>query len=114
MTDLNTIAENYITAWNESDPAHRQTLLDAAFTEDVSYRDPIMQGDGHAGIATLIDGVQQRFAGFRFSLKGKPDGFADRVRHRRHRYRRHREWPAEKRHRLPRQGAGAVSRDAAA
>jgi len=80
MTDLNTIAENYITAWNESDTARRKALLEAAFTEDVSYRDPIMQGDGHAGIATLIDGVQQRFAGFRFSLKGKPDGFADRIR----------------------------------
>jgi hypothetical protein len=80
MTDLNTIAENYITAWNESDAARRQALLKATFTEDISYRDPIMQGDGHAGIAALIDGVQQRFAGFRFSLGGKPDGFADMIR----------------------------------
>ena len=80
MTDLNTIAENYITAWNEIDAARRQALLKATFTEDVSYRDPIMQGDGHEGVAALIDGVQQRFAGFRFSLKGKPDGFADTIR----------------------------------
>ncbi|TIO29848.1 MAG: nuclear transport factor 2 family protein [Mesorhizobium sp.] len=80
MTDLNTIARNYITAWNESDAARRKALLEAAFTSDVSYRDPIMQGDGHDGIAALIDGVQQQFAGFRFSLKGEPDGFADRIR----------------------------------
>ena len=80
MTDLNTIAHNYITAWNESDAARRKALLEAAFTSDVSYRDPVMQGDGHDGIAALIDGVQQRFAGFRFSLKGQPDGFADRIR----------------------------------
>ncbi|MER8825069.1 nuclear transport factor 2 family protein [Mesorhizobium sp. M0938] len=80
MTDLNTIAQNYITAWNESDAARRTALLKAAFTEDVSYRDPIMQGDGHAGVAALIDGVQQRFAGFRFSLRGKPDGFGDTIR----------------------------------
>jgi hypothetical protein len=80
MTDLNTIAENYITAWNENDAARRQALLKATFTEDVSYHDPIMQGDGHAGITALIDGVQQRFAGFRFSLKGTPDGFADKIR----------------------------------
>ncbi|TIT25306.1 MAG: nuclear transport factor 2 family protein, partial [Mesorhizobium sp.] len=59
MTDLNTIARNYITAWNESDAGRRKALLEAAFTSDVSYRDPIMQGDGHAGIAALIDGVQQ-------------------------------------------------------
>ncbi|MER8555329.1 nuclear transport factor 2 family protein [Mesorhizobium sp. M0976] len=80
MIDLNTIAENYIAAWNESDAARRKALLKAIFTEDVGYRDPIMQGDGHDGIAALIDGVQQRFAGFRFSLKGKPDGFADTIR----------------------------------
>lgn len=80
MTDLNTIAENYIAAWNESDAARRKALLEATFTEDVGYRDPIMQGDGHDGIAALIEGVQQRFAGIRFSLKGKPDGFADTVR----------------------------------
>ena len=80
MTDLSTIAENYISAWNESDAAHRKALLEAAFTSDVSYCDPVMQGDGHAGIAALIDGVQQRFAGFRFSLKGEPDGFADKIR----------------------------------
>ncbi|TIS08017.1 MAG: nuclear transport factor 2 family protein [Mesorhizobium sp.] len=59
MTDLNTIARNYITAWNESDAARRKTLLEAAFTSDV---------------------MQQQFAGFRFSLKGEPDGFADRIR----------------------------------
>ena len=80
MTDLNTIAQNYITAWNESDATRRKALLEAAFTKDVSYRDPVMQGDGRDGIATLIDGVQQRFAGFQFSLKGEPDGFGDRIR----------------------------------
>ncbi len=80
MTDLNTIARNYIAAWNERDAARRSVLLDAAFTSDVSYRDPIMQGDGHDGVAALIDGVQQRCAGFRCSLKGVPDGFADTIR----------------------------------
>jgi hypothetical protein len=80
LTDLNKIAEGYITAWNESDASRRAELLKATFTEDVSYRDPLMQGDGHDGVAALIDGVQQRFAGFRFSLKGTPDGFADKIR----------------------------------
>jgi hypothetical protein len=80
MTDLNTIARNYIIAWNEGDATRRKALLEAAFTSDVSYRDPVMQGDGHEGLAALIEGVQQRFAGFRFSLKGQPDGFADTIR----------------------------------
>ena len=74
MTDLSKIAENYIAAWNETDAGRRRAHLEAAFTKGVSYRDPIMQGDGHDGLAGLIDGVQQRFAGFRFMLKGQPDG----------------------------------------
>ncbi|TIW76111.1 MAG: nuclear transport factor 2 family protein, partial [Mesorhizobium sp.] len=36
MTDLNTIARNYIAAWNESDAIRRKALLEAAFTSDVS------------------------------------------------------------------------------
>src|SRR4051794_13994819 len=80
MTDLARIAENYICAWNETDAARRQPLLAVAFTEEVAYRDPIMQGDGHEGVAALIDSVHQRFAGFRFALKGQPDGFGDRIR----------------------------------
>lgn len=75
MTDLTAIALNYVAAWNEADATRRASLLDTTFTKDVSYRDPIMQGDGHDGIAQLIDGVQQRFPGFRFSLRGTPDGF---------------------------------------
>lgn len=80
MTELNTIAERYIAAWNETDAAERVALLDAAFTDDISYADPIMQGDGHEGVGALIEGVHQKFAGFRFSLRGKPDGFADYIR----------------------------------
>jgi len=80
MTDLNKIAENYISAWNETDAIRRKTLLEAAFTEGVRYHDPIMQGEGHAGVAALIEGVQQRFAGLRFALKGRPDGFANHIR----------------------------------
>jgi len=80
MTDLAAIAHNYIAAWNETDAARRVGLLNAAFTKDVSYRDPIMQGDGHAGLTALIEGVQQRFPGFRFSLRGTPDGFGEFIR----------------------------------
>ena len=80
MTDFDKIAENYISAWNETDAARRTPLIEAAFTKDVRYRDPIMQGEGHDGIAALIDGVHQQFAGFRFALKGKADGFANYIR----------------------------------
>lgn len=80
MTDLNAIARNYVDAWNEADAARRTGLIEAAFTQDVSYCDPIMQGDGHGGMTQLIEGVQQRFPGFRFTLRGTPDGFGDHIR----------------------------------
>lgn len=80
MTDLETIANNYIAAWNEAEPTRRNGLLAAAFAEDIRYHDPIMQADCHDGIGALIEGVQKQFPGFRFSLKGKPDGFGDHIR----------------------------------
>jgi hypothetical protein len=80
MTDLNRIAQNYIAAWNETDTARRSKLLETAFTDDVRYRDPLMRREGRDGVAALIDGVHQRFSGFRFALKGQPDGFGDHIR----------------------------------
>ena len=80
MTDLKTIAGNYIAAWNEAAPGTRDALLSRAFTADIRYRDPIMQGEGHDGIAALIDGVGKQFPDFRFSLRGEPDGFGDAIR----------------------------------
>ncbi len=80
MTDYNAITEAYIAAWNETDATVRKALVEAAFTTGVSYRDPIMQGDGHNGIDALIAGVHGQFPGFRFKLKGKADGFGDNIR----------------------------------
>ncbi|KOF14166.1 polyketide cyclase [Ensifer adhaerens] len=79
MNDLNRIAQAYIAAWN-AEPGDRSALIEKAFSADVAYRDPIMQGDGHEGIGGLIAGVKGQFPGFRFTLKGTPDGFADTIR----------------------------------
>ena len=80
MSDHAQLAAAYIAAWNETDVAARKTKIAALFTEGVAYRDPVMQGDGHAGIDQLIAGVHQRFPGFRFTLKGETSGFADNLR----------------------------------
>ncbi|NVD41672.1 nuclear transport factor 2 family protein [Ensifer sp. HO-A22] len=79
MNDFNEIAEAYIAAWN-AEAGSRNELIEKAFTADVAYRDPIMQGDGHEGIGGLIAGVKGQFPGFVFTLKGTPDGFADTIR----------------------------------
>lgn len=75
-----TIAQQYIAAWNETDPGRRRDLIAKTWTEDASYADPVMAGRGHAEVDALMAGVHQRFPGFRFALIGKPDGFGDKVR----------------------------------
>lgn len=80
MTDANTIARNYIDLWNERTPSRRREMLNANWTADATYVDPLMSGDGHDGVDALISGVQQRFPDFRFRLIGAANGFGDHVR----------------------------------
>jgi hypothetical protein len=80
MTDAASIAARYIALWNETDPGHRKALMADLWTEGGTYRDPLMQGEGHEQIEALIAGVQGRFPDFRFSLVGEPDGYGDQVR----------------------------------
>jgi hypothetical protein len=80
MTDAATIADKYITLWNEADQTRRKTLIAAAWTEDATYIDPMMGGRGHDEIDALIGAVHQRFPGHRFSLSREADGYGDRVR----------------------------------
>lgn len=79
-TSAAAVADRYIALWNETDPARRRALVAAAWTGDASYADPLMQGEGHDGIAALIGAVHERFPGHRFTLSGRPDGHNGRVR----------------------------------
>jgi SnoaL-like domain len=80
MTDHSDLIDRYIAAWNETDAERRKTLVAATFASDATYLDPVMQGDGHAGIDGMIAGVQARFPGHRFSRDGKVDTHHDHLR----------------------------------
>jgi hypothetical protein len=80
MTDVNTVAKNYIDLWNERSASRRRDILAANWTSDAKYIDPLMSGDGHDGVDALIAGVQQRFPDFKFKLIGQPNGFGEHVR----------------------------------
>ncbi len=80
MIDAASITTRYIALWNETDPDHRKALMADLWAEAGTYRDPLMQGDGHDQINALIAGAQGQFPGFRFSLVGQPDGYGDQVR----------------------------------
>ncbi|HUN50533.1 MAG TPA: nuclear transport factor 2 family protein [Candidatus Sulfotelmatobacter sp.] len=80
MSAVQKIAEDYIRLWNETGAAARAGILQAAWTGDASYVDPLARVSGHEAISALVGGVQQRFPGFRFKLRGKPDGHGDYLR----------------------------------
>jgi hypothetical protein len=80
MPDPTTIVRTYIEMWNETDPQRRRELVADTVTDDASYLDPLMSGQGPDGISDMIAGAQQQFPGHRFELVSGPDAHHDRVR----------------------------------
>ena len=80
MADVATVVERYIAMWNETDPERRRSIIAEAWTDDATYLDPGMAGDGPDGIDAMVAGVQERFPGHRFELSAGPDAHHDRVR----------------------------------
>ena len=80
MTDIQKIATDYIELWNERASDRRRAMLKQNWTDDATYIDPLMSGDGRDGVDALIAGVQQRFPEFKFRLLGEANGFGDRLR----------------------------------
>ena len=80
MPDVETIVDNYIAVWNETDADARRAIIAATFSDDASYLDPIMSGDGAQGIDAMVAGAQAQFPGHRFELAAGPDAHHDRVR----------------------------------
>jgi len=71
------IVEKYLAAWNERNTDERRARVAATFTPEAAYKDPLMQGAGHASIDALIAGAQEHFPGHRFELAGTPDSHND-------------------------------------
>src|SRR4051812_1462021 len=79
-TDVTTLVDDYIASWNETDAERRRALVARTWTDDATYIDPLMAGEGADGIDAMIAGVQEKYAGFRFQLAQGPDAHNDRVR----------------------------------
>jgi hypothetical protein len=78
--ELNALINRYIEAWNEPDGARRRDLVAATWTEDGTYLDSLMSGNGHDSIATMIGLAQEQLPEHRFELSFGPDAHNDRVR----------------------------------
>lgn len=77
MDRADSLARQYLAAWNERNASERRALVARLFTLDASYLDPLMAGAGHDGIDALIGAAQQHFPGHRFELAGQADGHHD-------------------------------------
>jgi hypothetical protein len=80
MPETIALIDSYIAMWNETDPRRRQALVAETLTEDASYLDPLMSGEGIDGVSAMIAGAQQQYPGHRFALVAGPDAHHDRVR----------------------------------
>jgi hypothetical protein len=80
MTNTTDLIDRYIAMWNETDGERRRALIARIWTDGGSYVDPLMQGDGPAGIDAMVAGVQARFPGHRFRRTGPVDAHNGHVR----------------------------------
>lgn len=78
--DATAIAQRYVAVWNETDAARRAELIEAHWTTDARYVDPMAQASGREQISALVGAVHQRYPGFRFNLFGKAEAHGDNLR----------------------------------
>ena len=72
--NINQTVTEYLNVWNETDPTRRREAIDALYTEDCQYADPIAVVNGRDALDALVAGVQKQFSGFTFTLAGAVDG----------------------------------------
>jgi hypothetical protein len=74
------LAERYLAAWNETDPAARRRAVADLFAEDARYVDPLADVTGRDALEATIAAVQQQFPGWTFRPAGPADGHHEQVR----------------------------------
>lgn len=80
MTSLDDLIDRYIAMWNETNAASRRDLIAGIWTDRARYVDPLMEGEGHAGIDEMVAGLQARFPNHHFRRIGPVDTHHDCVR----------------------------------
>lgn len=73
MTDVTTLVQNYLGAWNETDGDARLRAIEEVWAENGTYVDPLANVGGHTQISNLIGAVQQQAPGLVFRLRNGID-----------------------------------------
>ncbi|GAA1364436.1 nuclear transport factor 2 family protein [Streptomyces beijiangensis] len=74
MSVHETAVARYLEAWNAKGAENIAKAVAAAWTEDGSYTDPLVEVIGQDGVAAVIAGAQAQFPGFEFRQAGAVDG----------------------------------------
>ena len=80
MSNFTDLVDRYIAIWNETDDERRLDLIARTWTEDSTYLDPMVRGEGRGGIDAMIRGVQAQFPGLLFRRTSDVDAHNGRVR----------------------------------
>ena len=70
-TTIETLFDDYIAIWNETDPARRRSMIDRVWAADATYRDPVLNGAGRDAIDAMIAGFQAAYPGHTFARQGE-------------------------------------------
>lgn len=79
-TEHEDLVDRYLAAWNATEAGARQAMIESAWAEQGSYRDPALAAEGHAAIGGMVAAVQQRFPGHAFRRTGPIDAHNNRMR----------------------------------
>lgn len=70
---MHDVITQYLSCWNETDPAARRKLISEVWAPDAEYIDPLAEAHGQDAIDATIAAVQGQFPGFVFTLAGPAD-----------------------------------------
>jgi hypothetical protein len=80
VSNVNELVHRYIATWNETDAARRRAAIEALYTRECAYTDPLAAVSGAEGIDAFIASVQKHYPGVVFKLAGKVDAHHDQAR----------------------------------
>lgn len=80
MTPISKVVDGYFAMWNETDPTRRREVIEATWSEDASYVDPMFAAEGPDALDEMVARVQEQFPGHHFRQTGAIDAHNDRAR----------------------------------
>ncbi|EXG79205.1 nuclear transport factor 2 family protein [Cryptosporangium arvum] len=80
MSDIEQLVTRYLKTWNETDAERRRAEIDAVWSDDALYTDPLAVAEGRDAIDATIGAVQSQFPGLVFRLAGPVDAHHEQAR----------------------------------